>query len=235
MQLYYTENIDSNTCTLSPEESAHISGTLRMKAGSKIRLTDGKGNMAFATLVIADKKKCVVEIYEKQLTEKSWKFDLQLAIAPTKVINRIEWLVEKTVEMGIDKISFIQCQNSEKMFINTDRMQRLAIAASKQSIKAHFPVIEDIQNFQTVLEQSKGRKILFPHCREGAKTSLKDWLPSHLKDNYTVFIGPEGDFSEKEIDDALTANALGITLGDTRLRTETAGLFVCNAVHLFHD
>jgi len=232
MPVFYTNLIQGNVATLSEEEARHCAQVLRMRTGDEVEVVDGSGLMANGTLVEVNKKTVVISLSEKKEEWLKPKVNVHLAISPTKNIDRMEWLVEKAVEIGVSEISFLLCQHSERKRIRLDRLEKRAIAAMKQSRRAYLPQLRELIPFGKWMEQQEGGQgqKFIAHCEEA--------LPHHLVDQYqtgqdvTILIGPEGDFSPAEIKMALDQGFEGITLGDMRLRTETAGLFCCMAIHL---
>ena len=214
---------------LTPDESWHCVKVLRCKAGEKINLIDGKGNFYEGELTKVNEKKCVAKITSPAKKQISRNYYLHLAIAPTKNIDRIEWLVEKAVEIGIDEISFIRCKNSERTVIKTDRLQKIAESAVKQSLQAFIPKINSLIDFEKIIKTESDVKLI-AHCFPETKKTLKDFNLTNKKS--LVLIGPEGDFTEAEVKLAEQNKFKPISLGENRLRTETAGLYVCNAFAL---
>ena len=194
-----------------------------MKNGEKIHVTDGKGNLASGTLSI-EGKKAGVEVTEIRENLPGFSTKLHIAIAPTKNIDRIEFFVEKAVEMGISEISIISTEKTERKNINIDKIRKQAVAASKQSLRFHFPVIHDMVKLNDFLKNIDPERTFVAHCNENLeRTDLKD-IPA--MEQITFLIGPEGDFSEKEIVFLADHKVKAVSLGNQRLRTETAGLFV---------
>ncbi|MBB6368960.1 RsmE family RNA methyltransferase [Chryseobacterium shigense] len=222
MKLFYGE-IAGDKVIINDEEQQHIVKVLRMKDGENIYVTDGKGNLASGKLII-EGKKAGLEVSEikKRLPDFSPK--LHIAIAPTKNIDRIEFFVEKAVEMGISEISIIITEKTERKNINIDKIRKQAVAASKQSLRFHFPVINDAVKLTDFLKNIDPEHTFVAHCHENLqRTELKD-IP--LLEQVTFLIGPEGDFSEKEISFLADHKIKAVSLGNQRLRTETAGIFV---------
>jgi 16S rRNA (uracil1498-N3)-methyltransferase len=233
MKLFYTPDIsNSKTYTLSESESKHAVKVLRLSIDDMITLIDGKGCFYQAKITDSSPKKCVVEITSKEEQPYS-KPKLHLAIAPTKNNDRLEWLIEKATELGIYEITPLLCEHSERKVLKTERLVKRAVAAMKQSLKAHLPIINDIKEFKTfVSTETKGERFI-AHCIKDGKQHIKDAYKSGL--DCTILIGPEGDFSENEINVALKNNYKAISLGESRLRTETAGLYACSTFNLLND
>lgn len=222
MKLFYGE-IEGNKITINDEEQQHIVKVLRMKNGEEIHVTDGKGNLASGKLII-EGKKANITVAEIKTDLPDFKTKLHIAIAPTKNIDRIEFFVEKAVEMGASEITFLQTEKTERKNMNVDKIRKQAIAASKQSLRFHFPVINDLIKIQDFLKNINPEHTFVAHCHENLeRIDLKE-IPQ--TDQITFFIGPEGDFSEKEISYLAQNKVKAVSLGNQRLRTETAGIFV---------
>lgn len=223
----FIASINTNFATLTPEESWHCSKVLRYKVNDAIDLIDGKGAFYKGVLVTVHEKKCIAEIVEGPIYQEKRNYYMHLAIAPTKQIDRIEWMIEKAVEIGVDEISFIKCKNSERVNIKIERMQKIIESAVKQSKQAYIPKVNDLIDFDKLLSKSADLKFI-AHCGTGDKKTLKDFELKEKK--IIVVIGPEGDFTDAEVAVAQTNGFLPLSLGNTRLRTETAGLYVVQAV-----
>jgi len=205
------------------DEQQHIVKVLRMREGEEIYLTDGKGNLAKGTLIF-EGKKVTLNISEVKENLPDFSPKLHIAIAPTKNIDRIEFFLEKAVEMGISEVSFILTEQTERKNISIDKLRKQAIGASKQSLRSHFPKINDLQKFSEFIKNLDSENTFVAHCNENLnRISLND-LPT--MENYTFLIGPEGDFSDKEIQLLAEKGVKAVSLGNQRLRTETAGIFV---------
>ncbi len=214
---------------LPEEEAAHCIRVLRMKEGDRIRLTDGKGCFYDAVISAVSGKRCMVHIERKEQQEQLWNGYLHIAVAPTKLMDRNEWFVEKAVEIGVDEITFLKTDHSERDVIKMERIEKIAVSAMKQSQKATLPVLNGMTPLHSFIEQGFDGDKYIAHCEPGSKVLLQDALtPGH---NSLVLIGPEGDFSPAEIEMALKAGFKPISLGPSRLRTETAALV---AVHIMN-
>jgi 16S rRNA (uracil1498-N3)-methyltransferase len=201
-----------------------------MKAGESISLIDGKGNFYEGELTLVSDKKCEARIISGPRVQPARPYYLHLAIAPTKQIDRIEWMVEKCVEMGIDEISFLQCKNSERTAIKVDRIDKIVESAAKQSLQARIPMVNALQPFSKFISSASADVKLIAHCENSEKASLGK---IELKNkSILVLIGPEGDFTREEIVAAEKNGFKALSLGESRLRTETAGLYVCQGVSL---
>lgn len=208
---------------INDEEQQHIIKVLRMRDGEEISVTDGKGNLANGKLVFEGKKVSLdIKEIKKNLPDFSPK--LHIAIAPTKNIDRIEFFLEKATEMGISEVTLIQTEKTERKILNIEKLRKQSIAASKQSLRFHFPVINDLMKLPDFIKNLDPETTFVAHCNENLeRINLKD---INLKEKITFLIGPEGDFSEKEIQNLAEKEIKAVSLGNQRLRTETAGVFV---------
>lgn len=232
MILFYQPGIPDGVTYLDSDESRHCVKVLRRKSGDAIGITDGKGYFYDAVITKADASKCSFEVRQKQPAPKRDHY-LRIAISPTKHADRIEWFVEKATEIGIDRITLMECRNTERSFIKTERLVKVAVSAMKQSVKAHLPLIDDhVLQFTEVTEL----------CREEEKciAFVDPANPLHLRDTVAptrsccILIGPEGDFSAAELTAATDHGFKKVTLGPSRLRTETAGVVACVVVNLIN-
>ena len=215
-----------NQTELPSEEAMHAMRVLRLKGDDEMMLMDGEGNFFRAEVTIAATHHCYYHIIEKMPQERQWKGSVHLAIAPTKMMDRIEWMMEKATEIGIDEVSFLNCKFSERRLVKLVRLDKIVTAAVKQSHKAWKPKVNEMVHFDAFLKQPiEGRKYI-AHCYEEVpRVNLFDELrkPSDT-DDATVLVGPEGDFSIDEVRQAVAAGWVSVNLGESRLRTETAGL-----------
>lgn len=220
MQLYFHNNLSAETFELSEEESAHLR-VLRMNIGNTLQLTDGNGILAKAEIIAVNKRTYTVHIKNREKTHKNQP-ELHLAISLLKNNERIEWLLEKAVEMGVTAFYPFVAQRSERKNVNEERLKKVALSAAKQSQRTHFPIINSVQTFDKLIQQNFDGSKFICHCNEDTKP-----IHSLLKkgENVLILIGAEGDFSPTEIEAALTQNFQPISLGNTRLRSETAGLY----------
>lgn len=208
---------------IDSDEQLHITKVLRMREGEEIFVTDGNGNLAKGNLVF-EGKKVSLEVSEIKENLPDFSPKLHIAIAPTKNIDRIEFFVEKAVEMGISEISFILTEKTERKNISIEKLRKQAISASKQSHRFHFPKVNDLIKFSEFMKNLNPENTFVAHCNESLeRVSLND-IPKF--NNYTFLIGPEGDFSDKEIQLLADKGIKAVSLGNQRLRTETAGIFV---------
>ena len=218
---------DALTATeLPPEEAMHALRVLRMKIGDEMVLMDGQGNYYRAEVTLAHTKHCLYEIKEQMSQQRQWQGHIHLAIAPTKMMERIEWMTEKAVEVGVDEISFLNCQFSERRLVKISRLEKIMISAVKQSHKAWATQLNEIVTFDAFIKQPREGHKYIAHCYEEVpRTYLFDELQkTSASDDATVLIGPEGDFSIDEVRQAVAAGYISVHLGKSRLRTETAGL-----------
>lgn len=220
--------IQNNAAILNEDESLHCIKVLRHKVGDIIQVIDGNGTRAIGKIEAAHAKQCAVSLTEKEVVTQSRNYKLHIAIAPTKNIERTEWFVEKAVEIGIDEISFIKCKNSERTVIKDDRLKKVAEAAVKQSQQAFIPKLNSLIDFKDFIKKDSSVVKLIAHCEKESKQHIKQYITTNK--SFTILIGPEGDFTKDEIALALSSTYLPVALGDSRLRTETAGLFACNAL-----
>ena len=229
MQLFYNSSI-SETATsfvFDKEESKHIIKVLRKKEGDILFVTNGLGFLFKTEIALASDNKCTVKIvsFEKQ---EAPKFHLHLAVAPTKMNERYEWFLEKATEIGIQEITPIICEHSERKIIKTDRFQKIIESAMKQSLHYYVPKFNEPISLKEFLKKKLEGQKFIAHCEETDKKSLKNELKSN--ENVTILIGPEGDFSVKEIQLAIDNNFIPVSLGNTRLRTETAAIVACHSI-----
>lgn len=233
MHLFYTPDINNEEYTLDSIESKHCIKVLRLTIGDKIQLIDGKGGFYTAEIIDASSKRCTVKCIETIKEYGKRNFSLHIAIAPTKNIDRIEWFMEKCTEMGIDKFTPLLCDHSERKVVKHDRLNKIITSAVKQSLKAYHPHLSTLTKFKDFINQDfKGQKFI-AHCEDGQEKFLLQDLYTSGED-VTILIGPEGDFSIKEIELAREAGFKEISLGGSRLRTETAGLTSCHTINLIN-
>jgi 16S rRNA (uracil1498-N3)-methyltransferase len=234
MQLFYTPDIDaaSSTYSLSEEESKHCVRVLRLQAGDKIQLIDGKGNFYTAEIADPHPKRTQLRIVGVEQDFNKRNHYLHIAVAPTKNIERLEWFLEKATEIGIDEISLVICQRSERKEAKKDWLDKIITSAIKQSIKAWHPVLNEPVPLNKLLTTPFDGQKYIAHCEPGEKLNLKENIKPQGR--YLILIGPEGDFTPKEIADAIKNNFKAITLGNSRLRTETAALEACFEINFLN-
>jgi 16S rRNA (uracil1498-N3)-methyltransferase len=229
---------DAANCTELPEEEAtHALRVLRLKAGDEMMLMDGKGNYYRAEVTLAHTHHCCYAIKEVLPQERQWKGSVHLAIAPTKMMDRIEWMVEKAVEIGVDELSFLDCQFSERRVVKLPRIEKIVISAVKQSRKAWMPQVNEIKSFDDFINTISTEHKYIAHCYdEIPRTYLFDELRlSSDTCDAVVMIGPEGDFSIDEVRRAMDKGFKSVHLGTSRLRTETAGLSAVMMMQLANE
>lgn len=235
MQLFYSNNKKSGIFTFDEIESRHIIKVLRHRAGDTINVTDGSGSIYEAAIVDDNHHQCKAEITGTMPSCRKHDYYLHIAIAPTKNQDRLEWFVEKAVEMGIDEISPLVCEHSERRKINRERLRKIALSAMKQSLKTHITRINDIEVFRDfVIKPFDGKKFIPYVSGEGKETNSRVPDVYFRNENALFLIGPEGDFSKDEISLAVKNNFLPVSLGSSRLRTETAGLAACCFVYFIN-
>lgn len=223
MNLFYTADIFDDSAFLDEGESRHCVKVLRMKEGGLLHFIDGKGGKYTGQLLKADPKRCKIRILEKKENFEKRPYYLHMAIAPTKNNDRFEWFLEKAAEIGIDRITPLICDHSERRKIRMDRFERIILSAVKQSLKAYLPVLNPLVDFQEfILSEHQEKEFYIAHCHEQERKKL---IKEAGKGNsFLILIGPEGDFSETEIQLAIKNGFTPVTLGAGRLRTETAGV-----------
>ncbi len=226
----FIAHIQNTTAVLTTEESWHCAKVLRKKVGETIRVIDGKGNYADAVLQLVSEKQTTAKIIGQILKQEVRNYYFHLAIAPTKQIDRIEWMVEKAVEIGIDELSFLNCKNSERKVVKIDRIKKIVESAVKQSLQAIIPKVNELVSIQDILKSTTCHQKLIAHCFDTPKLDIKQIKFSNT--STLILIGPEGDFTKQEIEKAIECGFDAIRLGNTRLRSETAGLYVCHAASI---
>jgi 16S rRNA (uracil1498-N3)-methyltransferase len=234
MQIFYAPDINGNSYTLDEKESKHIIRVLRMTKGAHVRLIDGKGNLYEGNISSPDSKKCTVVITEIIKDFEKRNYSLHIAISPLKNPERFEWFVEKSVEIGIDEITPLICRNTEKPGIKSERVNNLIISAMKQSLKSVRTILNESCLFSEFINTSHGGTLMIAHCNdEPAKNKIGE---VYSKGNDAVIlIGPEGDFSEEEIRVAANKGFQPVHLGQSRLRTETAGVAACHSIYFINQ
>jgi 16S rRNA (uracil1498-N3)-methyltransferase len=227
MHVFYTPDLqDQAHYTLNEEESKHCSRVLRLSVGDSVSLIDGRGGLYEAEIVNESKKHVELRITKSTQGYQKRNHHVHIAIAPTKNIDRVEWFLEKATEIGIDEITPIICERSERKVVKEDRLQKVITAAVKQSLQAYHPVLNPAITYTELLQQQTSATKLIAHCiDDDQRQYIKDLVQAH--GNYLMLIGPEGDFSPQEISSALSQGFMPVTLGTTRLRTETAALAAC--------
>lgn len=234
MQLFYNSEIKSNDKTFffDKEESKHIVKVLRKKERDKIFITNGLGYLFESEIIAASEKKCEIKITNETF-QKPDTFYTHIAVAPTKMNDRLEWFLEKATEIGIHEITLIICEHSERKVYKIDRAEKIIQAAIKQSLHYYIPKINEPISFTEFIKLNTVGQKFIAHCEETDKKSFQKELRKDEK--VTILIGPEGDFSTKEINLAVENNFIPVTLGTTRLRTETAALVACHTIALINE
>lgn len=244
--MFYCQDIES-THILSEEESQHAIRVLRMSVGDELEVTDGLGHIYHCRITNPSQHRCEVQILSVETPAPLHAGHVHIVLAPTKNIDRTEWFLEKATEIGVDEITLVLCDHSERKVVNMERLQKIVVAAAKQSLRTTYPVLNEMTPFKEIirsksitssLEERSGERLFIAHCEEGyaateKKRALRDWL--EYGDNVLVMIGPEGDFSPEEILAALEAGFLPVSLGNGRLRTETAGVVACHTAVLVNE
>jgi len=233
MNSFYISDIKGKAVQLTPEESKHCVKVLRLKKGDYVQLLNGKGSSFEAIIQIADSKACMLEIVKEDRFSNYRSYHLTIAIAPTKNIDRFEWFAEKATEIGIDRIVPIICKHSERKEIKTERLEKILISAMKQSGQKYLPELTRQLSFKELIVQPFHGDKLIAHCDSGKKNTLKNSITAGNK--ILLLIGPEGDFDPSEIKLALESGYIPVSLGDSRLRTETAGIVACHTVFLVNE
>lgn len=219
---------------LPESESQHAIRVLRKSAGDIIEVVDGKGSRYQCRIVDPHPKHTVIEIEERKEVKPAWTNLLTIAVAPTKHLDRMEWLVEKLTEIGINRITPLRCRHSERKELKRDRLEKIAISAMKQSLKATLPIIDEMTDFKQFVTTDMSAQRFIAYCDDyiQRKALVDEYHPNH---DTTILIGPEGDFSSEEVSLAFENNFCPISLGNNRLRTETAALVACDTCHILNQ
>ncbi|MBX7204836.1 MAG: 16S rRNA (uracil(1498)-N(3))-methyltransferase [Bacteroidia bacterium] len=233
MHVFYQPDISNNSVTLSEEESKHCTRVLRLKKGDTVHLTSGRGIQAIASIADDNPKKCVLTIHER-IAHTPRLTHLHVAIAPTKNFDRMEWFIEKATEIGIEEITFIECEHSERNKINKERCEKVAVSAMKQSKQWWLPKIHNIIPLKKFIESPEKKSLkLIAWCETNQTNLLQEEIRKSSAGNFTFLIGPEGDFTAQEVELAKAAGFIPVSLGENILRTETAALYGCAIVKTF--
>ena len=233
MQIFYIPEISGSEIILNEIESKHAIRVLRLIVGSQVQIVDGNGGLYAAEITDAHHKRCQLSILNTKQEFGKKKFNLQIAIAPTKSIDRFEWVLEKCTEIGIDEITPILCDRSERKNIKLERLEKILISAMKQSLKAYLPKLNKLTPLKQLIIDSSFKNKYIAHCEKEEKNHLKDLVKK--ESDILILIGPEGDFSPEEIQLATENNFIHVSLGESRLRTETAGIVACHIVNLTNE
>ena len=234
MQLFYNSELKKHdkNFNFNKNESRHIIKVLRKNVGDKIFITNGFGYNFEGIIKISNQNKCEVSILNVFYTEPK-KFKIHLAVAPTKLNERYEWFIEKATEIGVDIITPIFCKNSERKIIKMERYQKVLVSAAKQALRMRFPILKEPKSFNEFIKTRFDGKRCIAHCQEKPKQRLKDFI--FPQKNILLMVGPEGDFSTEEIKLAEKLGFKSVSLGNSRLRTETAAIIACHTIKLFNE
>lgn len=234
MQLFYNPDVtnDSSTLSFDREESRHIVKVMRKNNGDNLFVTNGKGSLYKTEIVVAAESKCQVKIISSEQSE-PMKYQLHLAVAPTKMNDRFEWFLEKATEIGVTEITPLICDRSERRSVKTERFHKIVQSAMKQSMQTFLPKLNEPVDFSSFVGVNRSDQTFIAHCEDGDRKSLKELAKTHS--DITILIGPEGDFTTKEIKLALEHNFEAVTLGNTRLRTETAAIVACHSIAFINE
>jgi len=233
MHLFFAPDFSADRPFLPEEEARHALKVLRLDVGDPVHVTDGCGNFYEASIAGADPKKCRLAVRRHEPESGKRGFSIHVAVAPTKNADRTEWLVEKCVEIGVDRLSFVLCERSERRHFNPDRVEKVAVAAMKQSLKAYLPPLSALVPLREFLKSTPPGHNYIAHLEEGERRLLQHCAPAGS--SYCVLIGPEGDFTPGEVAAALGSGFQPVSLGESRLRTETAGVVACHILNLLNS
>lgn len=226
----FIAHINGNTAILTPEESWHCCKVLRKKSGDQISLIDGEGNSFEGKLEKVYEKQCTATIVSGPVVSPPRNYELHLAVAPTKQLDRIEWMIEKAVEIGINEISLFTSKNSERTNVKTERLKKIVESAVKQSLQSKIPKVNDLVTLKEVLSSVSADQKLMAHCFDTEKKKIHQI--EFINKKTVILIGPEGDFTREEVDSGIKNGFTPVSLGETRLRTETAALYAVQAASL---
>jgi 16S rRNA (uracil1498-N3)-methyltransferase len=229
MRIFYTTHILGNEAFLEAEEARHCTQVLRMREGEELALVDGKGGFYQGVLSAIGKRECRVTITSDEQDFGKRPFRVHIAVAPTKNMSRWEWMLEKATEIGVDQVTPLLSKRSERAHVRHDRLEKIAVSAMKQCMQAYLPLISEPMDFEELVTRAAYPQQFIPHCLPGEKTHLSQNCEPGK--DVLILIGPEGDFTPEEIELALSHDFQPVSLGPTRLRTETAGLVALAAVH----
>jgi len=232
MSLFYVPSLSSGL-VLPEEESQHAVKVLRLQVGDEITVVDGAGGFYTAEIINPHPKHCTFEITRTILEYAKRNYRLHIAIAPTKNIERLEWFIEKATEIGIDEITPIICRFSERKIIKAERLEKIIVSASKQSVKAYFPKLNPLCTFDELIKNHHATQKFIAHCYDDNKKQFQSVIQKSF--DILILIGPEGDFSKEEVEKAISVGFIPVSLGNSRLRTETAGVVACHTVCLKNE
>lgn len=229
MHLFYTPGIGKEDLyQLNEEESKHAVRVLRLNIDDEVWLTDGKGTMIQAKLIDNHPKRCNLQILKRIADYDKRNYRLHMVVAPTKNISRFEWFLEKATEIGVDEITPVLCEHSERNSVKIERLNKVITAAVKQSLKAYHPKLNPLKKFGDVLRENKDAKMLLAWCNATEEDRIEKF--AETKEDIIIFIGPEGGFSEREIEEARNADVELVSISSSRLRTETAAMVACHSL-----
>jgi len=232
MHIFYSNQITDNIATLPEEESMHCAKVLRLNVGDKVNIIDGVGGFYLGELLFSHPKHCHITILESMLEHGKRPYHLHIALAPTKNIDRFEWFLEKATEMGVDEITPLLCDRSERKEIKLDRSERVVVAAAKQSIHAYMPKVNSMMPLKQFLSRELDGRKAIAYCEGDTQAQLHRWVMPG--ESCIVMVGPEGDFSPAEVALAMGKGFTPVSLGNSRLRTETAGVMAAAALSLMN-
>ena len=233
MHIFYTPDISGNAYSLDETESKHCVRVLRLEKGEEITLVDGRGGFFIAEIADPNPKRCLVRVVRSEYDFGQQNFQVHIAIAPTKNIERMEWFLEKATEIGITRVIPLLCQHSERKEIKPGRLEKVMISAMKQSLKAYLPQIDELTKFSDLIRQPFDGQKYIAHCEKQHRDLLRNLVVPNQKS--LILIGPEGDFSSEEIQAAIQSGFKPVSLGNSRLRTETAGIVACHTINLVNE
>lgn len=232
MHLFYTPDIEGDKYRLNPEESKHCVRVLRLREGEEVVLVDGRGGLYTGKITEASVKGCNVEITDKREAYGKRPFSLHIGIAPTKNIDRIEWMLEKCTEIGTEEFTLLETTHSERREVKRERLEKVIVSAMKQSLKAYKPCLNEMCDLKSFFASCREEGRFIAHCNPGPKQRLEEvYRPGT---DAVILIGPEGDFSEEEVAAAVGNGFVPVTLGESRLRTETAGIVACHSINFIN-
>ena len=233
MELFYSNKIDNNIITLDPSESKHCLKVLRKSIGDIISIVDGKGTLFKGKIITNGNKQCEIKVQESIKDYNKRDYYVHIAISPIKNHNRIEWFIEKSIEIGVDEISFIDCSRTIRKKINIDRLNKTAISAMKQTLKAKLPKINSIVKLNDFVVKNNNSNKFICHLEDETPKTIFDFdKKNKFKDSSCIMIGPEGDFTNDEISFSKENRFSFLSLGESRLRTETAGVIACHLLNI---
>ena len=233
MAIFFCDNLNANAIFLNEDESKHAVQVLRLTVGSSVDVIDGKGVFCSAVIKAAYPKKCELEITKRFNDFHKRNYHLHIAIAPTKQMERFEWFLEKAAELGVDEITPLVCKNSVRSNMRQDRLEKIILAAVKQSKQAYLPILHQLISIEQFLKTTFGANKVIAYCETGTETTLQSSVSKNQP--VLVLIGPEGDFTPDEIKLALEQKFVPVSLGETRLRTETAGVYACSVLRVLNS